>query len=323
MKHNKRAVSGIALVLLVNYGLIVLVLCVGKILELNLGNVVKIIIPFVFLSICVVLLLSGKFSKCKDVVKNPEFSSFLKQAISDLKSLGDGLFDVGDGTGVSSESVSNSHAQVESGGPIFFFPEFKSYFDSLLNKAINCGVFSGSNGTILVSDDRLKEKLSKEDILLMTLTAQLIINNPMLSVTYSKSMIIFITRLSSLFQISVEDYSKIECENAIKKIEKLLSERVYVSDNWKQLSSKLSKSLNVIFEDNKILLYKTDVLYDGDVDCSEKEKILRGLLKIANLKYYFVSDLDEAEAMSTSIKTVDDIIENCKKRGYWYCCDNC
>ncbi|MGN7619161.1 MAG: hypothetical protein ACTJLM_04860 [Ehrlichia sp.] len=160
------------------------------------------------------LLLSGKLDKYieKDVGTNPEFDKLLEKIMSDLESL------VNEPVGQDNfkdtvESISESHEEIKSRGSVFLFPEFKSYFDSLLDRMIRAKVLKMSEGKLVTSNNKLR-RLNQRILAVVVLSAQLMMKNPMLSVLYPEDKIPYIRALS---QISVGHCEETELQDAVKK----------------------------------------------------------------------------------------------------------
>ncbi|MGN7619172.1 MAG: hypothetical protein ACTJLM_04915 [Ehrlichia sp.] len=209
-----------------------------------------------------------------------------------------------------SSSLHEKHERLKllEGKPILFHSVFKGCFDSFLNKVIHSGAFN--NG--LVTYSKLKEVLTKKELLGMVLMSQLIVKNPMLSVLYPKDIIHYIVNLS---KISIKDYSIGERRNVARTINRLLTAMVFVATDWKQLSSSIYSAINNEVESNRSLLdEKKSDSYWEKAEHDEKKQVLSGLLSISHLRYYFVTDLDECEKVRMGIKKADDIINVLKKK---------
>ena len=310
MKCNKELLYSIAvaiaIVVILSYILVMCVLYNGKKgFPFSASDFVVSVAFFVFL-IGVESLILNKINDCL------KFYEFSKQVISDLKLLTDTPDNQSSILISRSDFMNEWHKRLRLTGCVFFFPEFKSCFDGLLNKIINYNIFiEDQYGNIYIDNDAIKSRLSKEDRVLSVLAAQLIMKNPMLSITYSKSMLYHISRLS---WCSVKDDSLIDRQNAAKKIVELLDNKVYASASWGELSSTLSESFSVIIEKNKSFLkVRPENLCSKNADCSKRESVLRGLLEIANLKYYFVNDI-EGSKIRESIEKAGNIIDYCKRK---------
>ncbi|MGN7619158.1 MAG: hypothetical protein ACTJLM_04845 [Ehrlichia sp.] len=238
---KKSIVKGIAVSLVLCYVPAVLVLYFIKFIGLDFSNIkdiAKIVAPFAVLLIGAALLLSGKLDRYieKDVGTNPEFDKLLEKIMSDLESL------VNEPVGQDNfkdtvESISESHEEIRNTGPVFFFSEFRAYFDSLLDYVMRCKAFRTSEGELVIDKNKLR-RLGLETPLMSVLSAQLIIKNPMLSILYPEDKISYIKALS---QISIESYSGKERKNAAKGIKECLNAEVYGCTSYSQLSDKISR----------------------------------------------------------------------------------
>ncbi|WDM85708.1 hypothetical protein K6025_02640 [Ehrlichia sp. JZT12] len=308
MKCEKNLVSHIAIIV---FGIFSFVLVMSLLFSSNKksfsdpGNIAKIIVLFV-LFIGVGLLILDR------VNKHIEFNRFSKQVISNLKLLTDTPYGHRDILSSNYNFINECHKQLKLTGSIFFCPEFKSYFDNLLNKMIGYNIFVKSqSGNLYVDDNAIKSRLSKEERILVVLAAQLLMENPMLSVMYSGSILCYISKLS---WCSIKDESLIDRQNAAIKIVELLDNKVYGIANWKKLSSELSKSFGVIIENNKSTLeINPEYLCSENISHFKKESVLRSLLKIANLKYYSI-DILEGSPVREGIEKALNIIDYCCKR---------
>ncbi|MGN7619163.1 MAG: hypothetical protein ACTJLM_04870 [Ehrlichia sp.] len=310
---KKNIVKGIAVSLVLGYVSAVSTLYFTKFIVLDFNNVkdiAKIVAPFAVPLIGAALLLSGKLDKYIGGEKNigvdrvnykfacNKFNELSKKILSDLKSLAN------EPVGQESfkdtvESTSESSEEIQSTRPVFFFSKFRGYFDSLLYYAEDSEVLKTSEGKLVVNEYRLRAMIPNPTAIIMVLSAQLMMKNPMLSIMYPKDKISYIRALS---QISVEHYSEKDRQDAAKEIEELLNTEVYCCTNYIQLYRQLlTAQYNVIqaFKSSD----KVSAVELRRMSPSERRDVLIVLLLISRLKYYVTS-----EDAASHINNADSIL---------------
>ena len=204
---------------------------------------------------------------------------------------------------VNFSSIARRHKSIKK-STVFFFPDFKNYFDTLLNKIImSSDVFIHDEGNNLDVDYySLRYRLSDEERIFVVLAAQLIMKIPMLSIMYPKSIIAYISTLSCC---SVEKDSLINRKNAAEKIARLLTSQVCNHNSWNALLDELSMSFSEFIKKNESILELAD---ECSSSCVVIKRYLKELLKIAHLKYSLVGELAVEEEIRDGIDKAHHMI---------------
>ncbi|WDM85693.1 hypothetical protein K6025_02565 [Ehrlichia sp. JZT12] len=308
MKSNKRLVFNILIGTLANCILVALtvalVLHYIKIIELSKNNIIKILIPCILLYVGNVVFFTIKLSKYVSH-ENTELKEVAREIVSDLKLLTEGQCNRHEALRC---SIDESHEQFKSSKRcIFFFPEFKSCFDQLLDMMFNYGVLTVNN-VDAVNTGIMESKL-KDEMVFIVLAARLIIRNPMLGIMYSKSML---GHIQSLSLLSIEDDKSTQMSKcAAEKIVGLLDNKVYSINSWGRFAEIFHKSFNMCLKEYSDVLVKDYATLCKCEDSNKKNRALAGLFKIASFKYYFVHDF--TCGIRDSIELADKIVSEYKQ----------